>query len=122
MALIDSLARKRKLSAEEVESVIKIDNQRDYMLMNYFEQEVIRQHGQKFLMESVDKVQYITGHILSSNMTGLYKMYSETFDIYMKSCNNNIECVNGFNIVFCVLIHIAMKIIRKNKSDGEALL
>jgi hypothetical protein len=120
MSLVDSLARKKKLGAEDVELVLKINNQKDYMLMNYFEQEVVRQHGQKFLMESVDKIQYITGFILNSDLTGLYNMYSQCFDIYMDSCNNDINCVNGFNIVFFVLIHISMKIIRKNKNGLEA--
>ena len=86
MSLVDSLARKKKLGAEDVELVLKINNQKDYMLMNYFEQEVVRQHGQKFLMESVDKIQYITGFILNSDLTGLYNMYSQCFDIYMIPC------------------------------------
>ena len=120
MSLVDSLARKKKLGAEDVELVLKINNQKDYMLMNYFEQEVIRQHGQKFLVESVNKIQYITGFILHVDMAGLYQMYSESFDIYMDMCNNNIDCGQGFNIVFLVLIHISMKIIRKNKSELEA--
>jgi hypothetical protein len=119
MSLANAMASKRKLRAEDVEAVVKLNNQRDYMLLNYMEQEIIRQHGQKFLVESGNKIQYIIGFILNSDMPGLFTMYNECFDIYMNSCNHNIDYVNSFNIVFLVLIHVSMKIIRKNKTESE---
>ena len=120
MALIDAVSGKRKLSAEDVEFVVRIDNRHDYMMLNYFEQEIIRQHGEQFIVNSGDKIQYITGFILNNDMPGLFKMYEGCFSIYMSTCNNNIDFVNGFNTVFLVLIHIAMKIIRKHKTETEA--
>ncbi len=119
MALIDAVSGKRRLSAEDVEFVVNINNRHDYMLLNYFEQEIIRQHGERFIIDSGDKIQYITGFILNNDMAGLFKMYEGCFSIYMNSCNNDINYVNGFNTVFLVLIHVAMKIIRKHKVETE---
>ena len=119
MALVDAVSRKRKLSAEDVELVVNITNKHDYMLLNYFEQEIVRQHGKQFIIESGDKIQYIIGFILNDDMDGLFNMYEGSFTVYMNTFNNNIDLVNGFNTVFLVLIHIAMKIIRKHKHETE---
>jgi hypothetical protein len=119
MAIVDAVSRKRKLSTDDFELVINIQSRHDYMLLNYFEQEIIRQHGEHFVKQSGDKIQYITGFILNNDIKGLFNMYEGSFNIYMQSCNNDINFVNGFNTVFLVLIHIAMKIIRKHKIETE---
>jgi hypothetical protein len=79
------------------------------------EQQVAKSQGEQFLIQSSDKIQYIMGLILQDELDELYNMYSNSFDIYMQACNNDIEQVCMFNTVFIVLVHITMKIIRKNK-------
>lgn len=120
MSLADMVTGKKKLCAEDIEFVVNIDTAKDYMFMNYLEQEIIKQHGQQFLVQSTDKVQYIMGFVLNKDFNGLFEMYSSCLKIYMDSCNNDINCLDGFNIVFLVLVHVTMKIIRKNKNRLEA--
>ncbi len=117
MSLADCVTKRNKLGMEDLLLVVNVDSQKDYMFLNYLEQEVSTHHGQTFFMESINKVQYIMGFILIKDYKGLYSMYNECFDIYMESCDNNIDYINGFNIVFLVFIHLAMKIIRKNKTE-----
>jgi hypothetical protein len=119
MSLADCVAKRNKLGMEDLLLVVNVDSQKDYMFLNYLEQEVSSHHGQSFFMESINKVQYIMGFILIKDYNGLFTMYSECFNIYMESCGNNIDYINGFNIVFLVFIHLAMKIIRRNKIDNE---
>jgi hypothetical protein len=120
MSLADMVTGKKKLCAEDIEFVVNIDTAKDYMFMNYLEQEIIKQHGQQFLVQSTDKVQYIMGFVLNKDFSGLFEMYNSCLKIYMDSCNNDINCLDGFNIVFLVLVHVTMKIIRKNKNRLEA--
>ena len=119
MSLADCIAKRNKLGTEDLLLVVNVNSQKDYMMLNYLEREIAEHHGQSFFIESTNKVQYIMGFILMKDYTGLSAMYNECFDIYMESCDNNIDFVNGFNIVFLVLIHLAMKIIRRNKLDNE---
>ena len=61
MALVDVLARKRRLNAEDFGLVLNVNSQRDYMLLNYMEQQVAKSQGEQFLIQSSDKIQYIMG-------------------------------------------------------------
>ena len=119
MALVDVLARKRKLSVEDIALVVNMKSQRDYLLLNYMEQEIIRQHGEQFLTRSGDKISYMLGYILNNDINGLFEMYDGCLTIYMDSCNNDINLINSFNITFLVLVNLTMKVIRKNKNDSE---
>ena len=112
------MAGKRKMQIEDIRYVLyKTENKKDYITLNYFEREVISQHGSNFVVESADKIQYIMHFILEDNPEGLYEMYDHCFNIYMNNCGHDINRIDGFNIVFTVLIHIALKIIRKNKDN-----
>ena len=120
MSLADVITQKKKMGIENIEFVVNVNTAKDYMLLNYLEQEISKQQGPHFFTNSSDKIQFIMGFILNEDFNGIYDMYSGSYDIYMNTCGNDINYVNGFNIVFLVLIHIAMKIIRKNKTGLEA--
>jgi UDP-2,3-diacylglucosamine pyrophosphatase LpxH len=112
------MSGKRKLQLEDIRYILyKTENQKDYITLNYFEREVVIQHGEDFITQSSGKIQYIMSFILNDRVENLYDMYEQCFNIYMMNCNHDIDKINGFNVVFTVLIHIALKIIRKNKKD-----
>lgn len=107
---------KDKLTAEQLEYILnKTDNQPDYLLLNYMEQRIIEVHGQNFIKSNSSKIQYIMGLIIQGNINDFYEFYSGCFEQYMEACGRNIKAIPGFNIIFIVLIHIAIKLLRKNK-------
>ena len=121
--LIECISKKRRLDNEDLNFIIeKTDNKKDYMFLNFLEQEIISQYGKNFLIESSDKIQCIIGFVLDNDYQSLYDMYNGSFDNYMGFCNNDDNCICGFNITFIVLIHMSMKILRRNKNLMEETL
>ena len=116
MSLVEIIAKKDRLTKDELLFVLNINTKKDYLMMNYLQQEISRQHGPNFFVDSTDKIQYIMGFILSKKLDGLYEMYSGSLDVYYNTSNNQTENMQGFNIVFLTLIHLAMKVIRKHKT------
>lgn len=114
------ITKKEKLNNDDLNKIAsQTDNLSDYMFMNHLERELVRKNGKDFLNQVSDKIQFIMGFILKDDLNGLKAMYDECFDIYMSGCNYDIDCVNGFNIVFIVLIHMAKKIVRQIKDYRE---
>lgn len=107
------LAKDDKFNIEEIEYLGNIENKDEYVLMNYLEKKMIEIQGADFIRKSHPKIQYIMSLLLDDNLDGLYDFYSGSFDEYMKICNNNYSQIGSFNIAFAVLIHLAVKIIRK---------
>lgn len=120
MSLVECITKKRRLDTEDVLYIVReTNNQKDYLFMNYLEQEIIKQYGKQFIMESANKIQYIIGFLLKEDIDGLEVMYNGCFDQYMSMTNESPERIDGFNIVFIVLIHMAYKIIRKYKTEAS---
>ena len=116
MDLESIINSKSKFQMAEIDYILNnTDNQTDYLLLNYMEQKIIEIHGPEFIKNNTTKIQYIMGIILQNNIDDYEKLYSGCFDEYMKSCNNDMRAAPGFNIIFIVLTHIAIKILRKNK-------
>jgi hypothetical protein len=116
MSLVEIIAKKDRLTKDELLFVMNINTKKDYLMMNYLQQEISHQHGPDFFVRSCDKIQYIMGFILSKKFDDLYDMYSGSLEVYFKTNNNQNENMQGFNIVFVTLIHLAMKVIRKHKT------
>lgn len=118
MSLEEMVSSKSKLTRDNVDYILnKTDNQADYLLLNYMEQRIIESHGKDFVKKNTNKIQYIMGIILQGSSDELYKFYSGCFEQYMQACGRNVKAVPGFNIMFTVLIHMSIKILRKQKSQ-----
>ena len=117
MDLKSIINSKTKLNNEQIDYLLnKTNNQADYLLLNYMEQRIIEVHGKDFVKNNTPKIQYIMGIILQGDINDYNKFYSGCFEQYMQSCGRNLKAVPGFNIIFIVLTHIAIKILRKNQS------
>lgn len=113
MELRSVLGKDDKFSKEDILYLGNINTKRDYVLMNNLEKKLIEVQGADFVKKSHPKIQYIMSLLLDDNLDSLYEFYSGCFDEYMKICKNNYSQIGSFNLTFAVLIHLAVKIIRK---------
>lgn len=111
------LNSKTRLSRPQIEYIVKkTGNQADYIFLNYLEQKIIEIHGKTFVKDNTKKIQYIISLILDDDMDEFYKFYTGCLEQYMETCKRDIKAVPGFNILFIVFVHIALKIIRQTKN------
>lgn len=113
MSLKQTLNKDDKFDKEELISISKVETKEDYVLMNYLEQRMILIKGADFVKRSQPKIQYIMSMLLDEDVENLYDFYSGSFDEYMKICGNDYDQIGSFNLTFAILIHLAVKIIRR---------
>lgn len=114
MNLKDILGKDDAFDKDELLYLVNnTNNKEDYVLLNHIEKRLIEIQGKDFLQKSHNKIQYIMGLILEGDLDGLYEFYNGSFSEYMKICNNNYSEIGSFNLTFAILIHVAIKIIRR---------
>ena len=115
MSIKSSLSKQEKLNINDFEVFLNCDyDQVSFMILNHLEKEIIRVHGKEFISNSSDKIQYIIGFLIQKDLGGMYEMYSESFDLYINSLNQDAGQKQTFNVVFFVLVHMAIKILAEN--------
>jgi len=112
------LVGNEELEMENIDYLMyKTANKNDYLLLNYIEQTIVKNFGDKFVQQSADKIELITNYLLEDNKQKLFDYYEGTLQEYMKMCNNSFEGVTSFNLVFLTHIHLALKIIRSSVKE-----
>jgi len=114
MELKNILNKDDEFNKEELLYLVNnTNNKSDYVLLNHIEKRLVEMQGKEFLQKSHNKIQYIMGLILESDLDGLYEFYHGSFSEYMKICDNNYSQIGSFNLTFAILMHVAIKIIRR---------
>ena len=114
MNLKDILNKDDEFDKEELLYIVNnTNNKADYVLLNHIEKKLIEIQGKDFLQKSHNKIQYIMGLILECDLDRLYEFYDGSFYEYMKICNHDYNQIGSFNLTFAILIHVAIKIIRR---------
>lgn len=104
----------RKLSVDNFNLLFNCcDDLSGYLFMNQIEKSIMDEHGNAFFLAHVDYIRMLIGYLLQGSTEEMYLLYAKTFDEYMRSNNNDIDKAIGFNLVFAVWIHVALKILRK---------
>lgn len=107
------LNKNSKLARGDIYTLMyRADADADYLVQEYVEQRLLLIHGKDFFVASQKKIETITYLIAHKMDNDLWSLYSNSFDAFMKSVNDDFEQIISFNIIFIACIGIGRKLLR----------